>query len=73
MMKMKEHPYNYITKENFDTIKTCIEIGLRTQKTPVEIAMNISKISGMPQDIALALINAEFVGVFDELAKTEGK
>lgn len=69
----KTHPYEFITESNFEIIKTCIEAGLRSNKKPVEIATNISKSTNIPQDVALALVNAEFIGVFEEMDKKNGK
>lgn len=71
MTRKKTHPYDYITSDNFDSIKSTIETGLLTKKTPREIAILLQTHIGLPHDVAMALVNFEFNPVFKELDKNE--
>ncbi len=68
-----EHPYDYITPDNFELIKTAIVLGINSNKSPGEIALLISQSTHMDQTVALALVQAELLDSIKELNKNGDK
>ena len=68
MDKLKAHPYDYITPENYDTIKNIIEMGMTMGKSPMEIADLISQTTGLDMKITTALIQAELKDTLKEMS-----
>jgi len=68
-----EHPYDYITPDNFELIKTAIVLGLNSNKSPGDIALLISQSTHMDQTVAMALVQAELLDSMKELNKNGNK
>lgn len=60
-----KHPYEYITKDNFDIIRGCIVQGLTLQKKPQDIVMDLVKIANLPEEVAKAIVSQEVGTAFD--------
>lgn len=69
MKKLKDHPYDYVTSENYETIKNIIEMGMTMNKSPMEIANIISRTTGLDMKITVALIQAELKDTLKEMTK----
>jgi len=69
MEKLKPHPYDYITKENYESIKSSIQLGMTMNKSPVEIAVIISQSTGLNNTITMAIVQAEIIDTMKELEK----
>jgi len=68
-----DHPYDYVTPDNFELIKTAIVLGINSNKSPGEIALLISQSTHMDQTIALAVVQAELLDSIKELNKNGDK
>jgi len=64
---MKDHPYTYVTPDNFELIKATISMGISTGKTPDEISQIMAKSTGLDQTICFALVQAELLPTLEEL------
>jgi len=74
-MVMTSSPYEYITKENFATVKAVIDWGVAEQRTPNEIAGRIADETDIPIIHAKALVSEELVGAMEYMKdgnKTSG-
>ena len=68
---MTFHPYDYINKDNFETIKSIITAGMMSNKTPGEIAKMMSTQTGIDQNVCLAILQAELLDTMKELDKQD--
>ena len=72
-MTLKPHPYDYINKDNFETIKNTISMGMAMNKSPVEIAQLLSQATGLDTKITMALIQAELKDTLQSLKDKDKK
>lgn len=61
MKESKPHPYSFITQENFETIRLTLAMGLKSKKTPAQIALLVSKATGLPTDVCMGIVQLEFL------------
>jgi len=67
----KKHPYEYVTLENFETVKGVMTMGMSSGRTPKEIATQLSAATNIPFPACYALVQQEFLGSLKELEKKE--
>lgn len=68
-MKLKDHPYDYISRDNFEKIKSSIQMGITLNKSPVECAQLMSESTGLDMKITMAIVQAELIDTMKELEK----
>jgi hypothetical protein len=66
-----KHPYEFINKDNFEIIKTALNVGLRANKTPQEIATLMVRSTNLEYDICLGIVQEELLSTMQALQDKE--
>lgn len=65
------HPYNYINKDNFEIIKNTIQMGMLNQWTPIQIADEMAKQTGLSKEICVGIVQTEILDTLKRLGEKD--